>query len=156
MEQRSAVQDNSFAACSHGGNDRAGSAPDATGLTVRELQPAQLSIWDRFVEQSPQGTIFSESLWLEICGLPFRGFACYKGDVIVGGVAANKRLSEILQSVCKRHNCKFFVSPRQYAGDCGSQISWTGLLESSTKQGVPLEETFVRQSWRLDTVEVAY
>src|SRR5438105_5115318 len=87
MEQRSAVQDNSFAACSHGGNDRAGSAPDATGLTVRELQPAQLSIWDRFVEQSPQGTIFSESLWLEICGLPFRGFACYKGDVIVGGVA---------------------------------------------------------------------
>jgi N6-L-threonylcarbamoyladenine synthase len=83
-------------------------------------------------------------------------FTGKKELLIVGGVAANKRLSEILQSVCKRHNCKFFVSPRQYAGDCGSQISWTGLLESSTKQGVPLEETFVRQSWRLDTVEVMY
>jgi len=83
-------------------------------------------------------------------------FTGKKELLIVGGVAANKRLSEILQSVCKRHNCKFFVSPRQYAGDCGSQISWTGLLECSTKQGVPLEETFVRQSWRLDTVEVMY
>ncbi|HET6458275.1 MAG TPA: KEOPS complex N(6)-L-threonylcarbamoyladenine synthase Kae1 [Nitrosopumilaceae archaeon] len=83
-------------------------------------------------------------------------FTGKKELLIVGGVAANKRLSEILQSVCKRHKCKFFVSPRQYAGDCGSQISWTGLLESSIKQGVPLEETFVRQSWRLDTVEVMY
>ncbi|MBI1829263.1 MAG: tRNA (adenosine(37)-N6)-threonylcarbamoyltransferase complex transferase subunit TsaD [Thaumarchaeota archaeon] len=83
-------------------------------------------------------------------------FTGKKELLIVGGVAANKRLSEILQSVCKRHNCKFFVSPREYAGDCGSQISWTGLLESSTKQGVPIEETFVRQSWRLDTVEVMY
>lgn len=83
-------------------------------------------------------------------------FTGKKELLIVGGVAANKRLSEILQSICKRHNCKFFVSPREYAGDCGSQISWTGLLESSTKQGVPLEETFVRQSWRLDTVEIMY
>ena len=83
-------------------------------------------------------------------------FTGKKELLIVGGVAANKRLSEILQSICKRHNCKFFVSPKEYAGDCGSQISWIGLLESSTKQGVTLEETFVRQSWRLDTVEVMY
>jgi len=83
-------------------------------------------------------------------------FTGKKELLIVGGVAANKRLSEILQSICKRHNCKFFVSPKEYAGDCGSQISWTGLLESSAKQGVTLEETFVRQSWRLDTVEIMY
>ena len=83
-------------------------------------------------------------------------FTDKKELLIVGGVAANKRLSEILKSICKRHNCKFFVSPKEYAGDCGSQISWAGLLESSIKQGVALEETFVRQSWRLDTVEVMY
>jgi N6-L-threonylcarbamoyladenine synthase len=83
-------------------------------------------------------------------------FTGKKELLIVGGVAANKRLSEILQSICKRHNCKFFVSPRQYAGDCGSQISWTGLLESSIAPGVNLENTFVRQSWRLDTVEILY
>jgi len=83
-------------------------------------------------------------------------FTGKKELLIVGGVAANKRLSEILKSICKRHNCKFFVSPREYAGDCGSQISWTGLLESSTKPGVSLKDTFVRQSWRLDTVEILY
>ena len=83
-------------------------------------------------------------------------FTGKKEFLVVGGVAANKRLSEILQLICKRHNCKFFVSPKEYSGDCGSQISWVGLLESSKKTGVKLENTFVRQSWRLDTVEILY
>ncbi|HET6516850.1 MAG TPA: KEOPS complex N(6)-L-threonylcarbamoyladenine synthase Kae1 [Nitrosopumilaceae archaeon] len=76
--------------------------------------------------------------------------------LIVGGVAANKRLSKMLQSVCKRHNCKFFISPSEYSGDCGSQIAWTGILESSVKKGAKLNDTFVRQSWRLDSVDVDY
>ncbi|MDE1726179.1 MAG: tRNA (adenosine(37)-N6)-threonylcarbamoyltransferase complex transferase subunit TsaD [Thaumarchaeota archaeon] len=83
-------------------------------------------------------------------------FTGKKEFLVVGGVAANKRLSEIFQSICKRHNCKFFVSPKEYSGDCGSQISWVGLLESSKKAGAKLENTFVRQSWRLDTVEILY
>ena len=49
---------------------------------------------------------------------------------------ANKRLSEMLQDVCRRHGCKFFVVPLRYAGDCGSQICWTGILESQIKKGV--------------------
>ena len=83
-------------------------------------------------------------------------FTKKKELLIVGGVAANTRLSEMLQSVCERQNCKFFASPLKYSGDCGSQIAWTGLLESSVKNGANLDETFVRQSWRLDTVNVDY
>ncbi len=83
-------------------------------------------------------------------------FTRKKELLIVGGVAANRRLSEMLQDVCKRHGCKFFVSPQKYAGDCGSQICWTGLLESQVKNGVLLEDTFVTQSWRLDSVKVDY
>lgn len=83
-------------------------------------------------------------------------FTRKKELLIVGGVAANQRLSEILGSICKRQSSKFFAAPKEYAGDCGSQISWTGLLESSHKAGVRLDNTFVRQSWRLDTVEVPY
>jgi N6-L-threonylcarbamoyladenine synthase len=83
-------------------------------------------------------------------------FTGKKELLVVGGVAANKRLSGILSSICKRHGCKFFVAPKEYAGDCGSQISWIGLLESSKKMGTNLEDTFVKQSWRLDTVEVLY
>ena len=65
-----------------------------------------------------------------------------------------KELSAMLKDVCKRHGCKFFVVPLQYAGDCGSQICWTGLLESQVKEGVLLKDTFVTQSWRLDSVKV--
>ncbi len=83
-------------------------------------------------------------------------FTKKKEFLVVGGVTANKRLSEMLQSVCKRQNCKFFVSPQNYTGDCGSQIAWTGLLESSVKDGTNLDETFVRQAWRLDTVDIDY
>jgi N6-L-threonylcarbamoyladenine synthase len=83
-------------------------------------------------------------------------FTRKKELLIVGGVAANKRLSEMLKDVCKRHECKFFVSPPKFAGDCGSQICWTGLLENQVKKGVSLEETFVTQSWRLDSVKVNY
>ncbi len=83
-------------------------------------------------------------------------FTGKKELLIVGGVAANKRLSEMLQKVCKRHTCKFFIAPAKYAGDCGSQICWTGLLESKVKQGVSLKDTFVTQSWRLDSVIVNY
>ncbi len=83
-------------------------------------------------------------------------FTRKKELMIVGGVAANKRLSTMLQDVCKRHRAKFFVVPLQYAGDCGSQICWTGLLESKIKRGAMLKDTFVRQSWRLDSVRVDY
>ncbi|EPA04502.1 KEOPS complex N(6)-L-threonylcarbamoyladenine synthase Kae1 [Candidatus Nitrosarchaeum limnium] len=83
-------------------------------------------------------------------------FTNKKELLIVGGVAANKRLSEMLQDVCKRHHCRFFVAPQKYAGDCGSQICWTGLLEAQVKKGVTLENTFVTQSWRLDSVKVDY
>ena len=76
--------------------------------------------------------------------------------MIVGGVAANKRLSAMLKNVCKNQRAKFFVVPLNYAGDCGSQIAWTGLLESTVKKGSKIEDSFVKQSWRLDTVDVDY
>ena len=83
-------------------------------------------------------------------------FTKKKELMVVGGVAANKRLSSMLRSICKRQNCKFFVVPQKFAGDCGSQIAWVGLLEASVKKGADLENTFVKQSWRLDTVKISY
>lgn len=76
--------------------------------------------------------------------------------LVVGGVAANARLSEMLGMLCARHAARLFVAPLRYSGDCGSQIAWTGLLEASVGGGTELASTFVRQSWRLDTVDVQY
>ena len=83
-------------------------------------------------------------------------FTGKKELMVVGGVAANKRLSEMLKDVCKRHGARFFVVPLKFAGDCGSQIAWTGILESQVKKGVLLQNTFVTQSWRLDSVKIDY
>jgi len=83
-------------------------------------------------------------------------FSGKKELMIVGGVAANKRLSEMLKDVCKRHRSKFFVVPLKFAGDCGSQICWTGILESGVKPSTLLKDTFVTQSWRLDSVKINY
>lgn len=56
-------------------------------LAVCELPDTAWSEWDRFVVASPQGTLFSETLWLRLTGVPFRIFGCYKGEELVGGTA---------------------------------------------------------------------
>ncbi len=79
-----------------------------------------------------------------------------KEVLLAGGVAANKRLQEMLMEVSKRHDAKFFVVPKEYSGDCGAQIAWTGLLAHSANISVDIEKSFVKQSWRLDKVDVKW
>src|ERR671910_252813 len=84
-------------------------------------------------------------------------FTSKKEMMIVGGVAANKRLAQMLDSVCNRQNAKLFVCPIKFAGDNGAQIAWTALQEYlATKMNVHVEESTVQQSWRLDTVNVSW
>jgi len=119
-----------------------------------------LSATKAIVNKGVEAACYSlqETAFAMICEATERAlsFTKKKELMIVGGVAANKRLSSMLQSVCKRQKCKFFVVPQKFAGDCGSQIAWQGLLEASVKKGAKLEDTFVKQSWRLDTVEITY
>jgi len=76
--------------------------------------------------------------------------------MIVGGVAANKRLVQMLETACNRQNALLYACPIQFAGDNGAQIAWTGILHFTTKMEISIEESFVRQSWRLDTVDVSW
>jgi len=54
---------------------------------VKCLMAEQYEEWDNFVEESPQGTIFSTTRWLKFMELPFKIYAYYKGYKIVGGMA---------------------------------------------------------------------
>ena len=84
-------------------------------------------------------------------------FTGKKEMMIVGGVAANKRLAEMLESACSRQGAKLFVCPLKFAGDNGAQIAWTALQEyQTTKKQVMVEDSTVQQSWRLDTVDVSW
>jgi N6-L-threonylcarbamoyladenine synthase len=84
-------------------------------------------------------------------------FTGKKEMMIVGGVAANKRLAQMLEAACSRQGAKLSVCPLKFAGDNGAQIAWTALCEyQATKKRVRVEESFVQQSWRLDTVDVSW
>jgi universal protein Kae1 len=52
-----------------------------------------------------------------------------KSEVLLtGGVAANKRLQDMLGTMCRERSAKFAVVPRGLAGDNGAMIAWTGIL----------------------------
>src|SRR3972149_6672250 len=52
-----------------------------------------------------------------------------KNEVLLtGGVAANRRLQSMLNSIAEEHDAKFNVVPRQFAMDNGAMIAWTGVL----------------------------
>ena len=76
--------------------------------------------------------------------------------MIVGGVAANRRLSKMLSVMVKRHSASFHAVPRRYSGDCGAQIAWAGHLARRSGLSVAVQRAVTRQSWRLDTVDVAW
>ena len=102
---------------------------------------------------SVQETAFATAVEVTERALAFTG---NKELMVVGGVAANKRLAEMLGTMVARHSAKFFVVPLRYSGDCGAQIAWTGLLAFRAGTTIPVEKSVVRQSWRLDTVALPW
>lgn len=76
--------------------------------------------------------------------------------MIVGGVAANARLSGMMATMAARHSASVSLTPIAYSGDCGAQIAWTGYLAYTAGIQVPVREADVRQSWRLDTVDILW
>jgi len=75
--------------------------------------------------------------------------------LLVGGVSANKELSLMLNLACQRHKVKFNSCPISFAGDNGAQIAWTGILSYlKSKKSIDISDSFVNQSWRVDSVNV--
>jgi len=102
---------------------------------------------------SVQETAFATTVEVTERALAFTG---NKEVMVVGGVAANKRLAQMLKIMTGRHSAKLSVVPIRFSGDCGAQIAWTGLLELESGISVDPEAGGIRQSWRLDTVELPW
>jgi N6-L-threonylcarbamoyladenine synthase len=73
--------------------------------------------------------------------------------LLVGGVAANKRLQEMLKIMTNERGAKFFVVPQEYAGDCGVNIAWTGILAYQKGYEISIEKSQIKQKWRIDDLE---
>jgi N6-L-threonylcarbamoyladenine synthase len=82
-------------------------------------------------------------------------FTGKKEVLVVGGVAANERLREMLENACVRHSSKLLILPNKFAGDNGCQIAWVGIIDFLfRKKEIEIEKSFVHQSWRIDTIDV--
>ncbi len=76
--------------------------------------------------------------------------------LLVGGVGANRRLQEMLRSMCNERGARFFVPEQKYLGDNGAMIAYTGKLMLESGVRLPIEESQVNPSFRSDEVEVTW
>jgi N6-L-threonylcarbamoyladenine synthase len=76
--------------------------------------------------------------------------------MLVGGVAANKRMQEMIRIMTDERGAKMFVVPQEYAGDNGANIAWTGLLTYKKKETVGIEKSNIRQKWRTEDVPIRW
>jgi tRNA A37 threonylcarbamoyltransferase TsaD len=76
--------------------------------------------------------------------------------LLTGGVAANKRLQNMLSIIAEEHNASFNVVPFEFATDNGAMIAWTGVLAYKHGLVTPLDKSHVRLRWRVDKVDVPW
>jgi len=73
--------------------------------------------------------------------------------LLTGGVAANERLQEMINIMCKERGAKFKVVPKGFAGDNGLMIGWNGILAYKSGQKISKD---VDSRWRTDDVEIPW
>ena len=79
-----------------------------------------------------------------------------KEVLLTGGVAANRRLQQMLKIIAEEHDASFNAVPREFATDNGAMIAWTGVLAFKHGLVTPVEESYVRLRWRIDKVDVPW
>ncbi len=76
--------------------------------------------------------------------------------VVAGGVARSARLRQILEAIAADRGLSLKIVPPEYAGDNGAMIALTGYYAFRRGIKVSVEESFVKQRWRLDQVDVPW
>ena len=76
--------------------------------------------------------------------------------LLVGGVGANKRLQEMLRIMCEDRGAKFYAPPKELMGDNGAMIAYTGLLMYKHDYITPLEESYAKPDFRIESVEILW
>jgi len=87
-----------------------------------------------------------------------RGLSNTKNDelMVCGGVAANKRLSEMLSIMACEHYTNFYIPEMRLCGDNGAMIAWLGILMYTHFGAVDLPSTSVIPKYRSDEVNAPW
>ncbi len=118
---------------------------------VRLLGEGKASVQDLCF--SLQETTFA--MLAEVCE---RALAhCEKSELIlIGGVAANRRLCEMLTKMCEARGARFYPVPMEYCGDQGAMIAWQGVLEFVAGRADDAAAVDIRPYERTDDVPVTW
>ena len=76
--------------------------------------------------------------------------------LLIGGVAANKRLAQMLDIMCKERGATFHAVPLEYSGDQGVMIAWQGILQFKAGNKVDPDKADINPYERIDEVEVIW
>ena len=76
--------------------------------------------------------------------------------LLTGGVAANKKLQEMIKYISEEHGARFEVVPLSYAGDNGAMIAWAGVLRYQAEGGHELSETKINPKERMDNITIPW
>ena len=80
-----------------------------------------------------------------------------KNQVLLGGgVAANKRLRDMVQKMAHEREDSFFVPPKDLCVDNGAMIAWLGVLMYISGIRMSVENSFINQRFRTDMVDVTW
>ena len=81
--------------------------------------------------------------------------------LLIGGVAANQRFVEMLNTMCNDRGAKAYACPLKYSGDNGVQIAIAGIMQYKsgynifkTKQQIGNAD--INPNWRIDGVETPW
>lgn len=98
---------------------------------------------------------FQEHAFAMLTEVTERALAALNKDevLLTGGVAANKRLQEMMRIMTEERGAKFWVVEPKYAGDNGAMIAWTGILMH--KHGIKGLQDY-EQRWRTDQVDIPW
>jgi N6-L-threonylcarbamoyladenine synthase/N6-L-threonylcarbamoyladenine synthase/protein kinase Bud32 len=80
-----------------------------------------------------------------------------KNEVMLGGgVASNKRLREMVQTMARDRDAIFFVPSKDLCIDNGAMIGWLGLLMYKSGTRMKVKESYIDQRFRTDMVDVTW
>lgn len=98
---------------------------------------------------------FQETCFAMLAEVTERALAhCEKEEILlIGGVAANKRFSEMLNTMAKERAATSYTVPMEYAGDNAAMIGYLGYLEySAKKESIEPKQAEIYPRQRIDDV----
>lgn len=80
-----------------------------------------------------------------------------KDEVLLGGgVAANKRLQNMVNTMASERGARFFVPSKDLCIDNGAMIAWLGILMYNSGIRMSMEESVIDQRFRTDMADVSW